>query len=187
MTPTRIELVLPPWKGDVLTAWPRSLIYFAESLSDINNFSIDIYKYQVLFLISFIFCNFTVPVRIKHTFYKKQKKTCSFYCRSAPRVGLEPTTLRLTAECSTIELSRITKACAFKTAYRLKDLQFLLQVSSPSWARTNNPSVNSRMLYHWAIEDHKGMCLQNRIQTKRPAVFTAGQLPELGSNQQPFG
>ena len=28
MTPTRIELVLPPWKGDVLTAWPRSLIKF---------------------------------------------------------------------------------------------------------------------------------------------------------------
>ena len=27
----------------------------------------------------------------------------------APRVGLEPTTTRLTAECSTIELSRITK------------------------------------------------------------------------------
>ena len=26
--------------------------------------------------------------------------------RSAPRVGLEPTTTRLTAECSTIELSR---------------------------------------------------------------------------------
>ena len=107
VTPTGIEPVLPPWKGDVLTAWPRSLIYFAESLSDTNNSSIDIYKYQVLFLISFIFCNFTVPVRIKHTFYKNQKKTCSFYCRSAPRVGLEPTTLRLTAECSTIELSRI--------------------------------------------------------------------------------
>ena len=26
MTPTGIEPVLPPWKGDVLTAWPRSLI-----------------------------------------------------------------------------------------------------------------------------------------------------------------
>ena len=31
---------------------------------------------------------------------------------SAPRVGLEPTTTRLTAECSTIELSRIT-VCRF--------------------------------------------------------------------------
>ena len=26
--------------------------------------------------------------------------------------------------------------------------------SSPSWARTNNPAVNSRVLYHWAIEDY---------------------------------
>ena len=26
MTPTGIEPVLPPWKGDVLTAWPRSRI-----------------------------------------------------------------------------------------------------------------------------------------------------------------
>ena len=52
VTPTGIEPVLPPWKGDVLTAWPWGL-----------------------------------------------KKT--------PRVGLEPTTTRLTAECSTIELSRI--------------------------------------------------------------------------------
>ena len=31
----------------------------------------------------------------------------SVFIRSAPRVGLEPTTTRLTAECSTIELSRI--------------------------------------------------------------------------------
>ena len=30
----------------------------------------------------------------------------------------------------------------------------LLHLSSPSWARTNNPSVNSRMLYHWAIEEY---------------------------------
>ena len=27
MTPTGIEPVLPPWKGDVLTAWPRSQIF----------------------------------------------------------------------------------------------------------------------------------------------------------------
>ena len=45
VTPTGIEPVLPPWKGDVLTAWPRS--------------------------------------------------------QKTPPVGLEPTTTRLTAECST--------------------------------------------------------------------------------------
>ena len=26
VTPTRIELVSPPWKGDVLTSWPRGLM-----------------------------------------------------------------------------------------------------------------------------------------------------------------
>ena len=31
---------------------------------------------------------------------------CNYKKRVAPRVGLEPTTLRLTAECSTIELPR---------------------------------------------------------------------------------
>ena len=41
----------------------------------------------------------------------KKKKT--------PRVGLEPTTSRLTAVRSTIELSRIIKVCTFKTSYRL--------------------------------------------------------------------
>ena len=34
----------------------------------------------------------------------------------APRVGLEPTTLRLTAECSTIELSRIIPRFRFPSA-----------------------------------------------------------------------
>ncbi len=33
---------------------------------------------------------------------------CNYKKRVAPRVGLEPTTLRLTAECSTIELPRNT-------------------------------------------------------------------------------
>ena len=33
---------------------------------------------------------------------------CNYKKRLAPRVGLEPTTLRLTAECSTIELPRNT-------------------------------------------------------------------------------
>ena len=46
------------------------------------------------------------------TMEPKKKKT--------PRVGLEPTTTRLTAECSTIELSRIIKKdYTFKTSYRL--------------------------------------------------------------------
>ena len=63
VTPTGIEPVLPPWKGDVLTAWPWSRVLSPLGVSNVSD-----------------------------------KKT--------PRVGLEPTTTRLTAECSTIELSR---------------------------------------------------------------------------------
>ena len=36
MTPTGIEPVLPPWKGDVLTAWPRSLFSFLDSLLQVS-------------------------------------------------------------------------------------------------------------------------------------------------------
>ena len=54
--------------------------------------------------------------------------------KKAPRVGLEPTTLRLTAECSTIELSRnifypafqqvffILEGYTFKTAYTITSI-----------------------------------------------------------------
>ena len=78
MTPTGIEPVLPPWKGDVLTAWPRSLILFL----------------------------------------------------------------------------------------------FLIWKNSPSRARTYNNSVNSRVLYHWAIEDHlrflcKCTCISGVAATER--------------------
>ena len=40
MTPTRFELVLPPWKGDVLTAWPWGQIWtslFSSLLSVTNS------------------------------------------------------------------------------------------------------------------------------------------------------
>ena len=47
---------------------------------------------------------------------------CGFY--QAPRVGLEPTTTRLTAECSTIELSRIIFH-TFKTAYQIPSSIYL--------------------------------------------------------------
>ena len=74
VTPTGIEPVLPPWKGDVLTAWPWGLI------------------------------------------------------RLAPRVGLEPTTPRLTAECSTIELSR--NNTWYTTAYSSSLTQIQVDVNT---------------------------------------------------------
>ncbi len=39
-----------------------------------------------------------------------------------PRVGLEPTTTRLTAECSTIELSRIIKGIYLQNHIQLKKI-----------------------------------------------------------------
>ena len=63
MTPTGIEPVLPPWKGDVLTAWPWSLMILP-------------------FPAAFVYLHLHLKIQ-------------------APQVGLEPTTLRLTAECST--------------------------------------------------------------------------------------
>ena len=73
MTPSRFELLLPPWKGDVLTAWPRGLISHLTAIATTENLS-------------------------------------------APQVGLEPTTSRLTAVRSTIELLR-NIICSFKTEH----------------------------------------------------------------------
>ena len=58
------------------------------------------------------------------TMEPKKKKT--------PRVGLEPTTTRLTAECSTIELSRIIKVCTFKTSYKSDLFFFVINQIKPS-------------------------------------------------------
>ena len=98
MTPTGIEPVLPPWKGDVLTAWPWSRVLSPLGVSNVSD-----------------------------------KKT--------PRVGLEPTTTRLTAECSTIELSRkiscfasyLRECCAFsEKSYKAKCEEILFIPSKPN-------------------------------------------------------
>ena len=63
--------------------------------------------------------------------------------------------------------------------------------SSPSRIRTNDPPVNSRMLYRWAIEDYtmfESLHLQNRIQQtlyhkifirSSPRSISIGQLNTL--------
>ena len=117
MTPAGIEPALPPWKGDVLTAWPWSRCDFVSQnrnsrtifLLDCETHS-DFFRYLSLFgsfspyvggweLIAFgnsnkMFHFYSVPM------------FCFAKIGTTPRVGLEPTTPRLTAECSTIELSR---------------------------------------------------------------------------------
>ena len=56
---------------------------------------------------------------------------------------------------------------------------FLMQKSSPSRARTYNPSVNSRVLYHWAIEDYFHQILSElwmhcTFKTTHWKIFTSG-------------
>ena len=67
------------------------------------------------FLIIFSHCEnrlqitiFFLQVQVKSFKYIKKPVNISLQVFKAPRVGLEPTTLRLTAECSAIELSRNT-------------------------------------------------------------------------------
>ena len=98
MTPTGFEPVLPPWKGDVLTAWPWSRVLSPLGVSNVSD-----------------------------------KKT--------PRVGLEPTTTRLTAECSTIELSRkvscfisyLRECCAFSKSYKAKCEEIIYSFKTEHW------------------------------------------------------
>ncbi len=60
--------------------------------------------------IHYIICR---PSIIHDTITSSKQKNCKLSYKKTPRVGLEPTTPRLTAVCSTIELSRNT--------YTLKD------------------------------------------------------------------
>ena len=46
------------------------------------------------------------PIYNQHRLRRCRRAQILRICANTPRVGLEPTTLRLTAECSTIELSR---------------------------------------------------------------------------------
>ena len=46
VTRTRIELMSPPWKGDVLTAWPTGLIY--KELNNFNNYLVLLVSYPRL-------------------------------------------------------------------------------------------------------------------------------------------
>ena len=61
---------------------------------------------------------------------------------------------RLTMEPCFFSLSLFVFFLSFLSSSPFLRTCFLMQKSSPSRARTYNPSVNSRVLYHWAIEDY---------------------------------
>ncbi len=99
VTRTGFEPVLPPWKGGVLTTWPTGQLTLIiwRRVRDLNPWD---------------------SVNRLHDF-----QSCSFghsdnSPRSmAPKVGLEPTTDRLTADCSTTELLRNNYVVSLATSY----------------------------------------------------------------------
>ena len=99
------------------------------------------------------------------TMEPKKKKT--------PRVGLEPTTTRLTAECSTIELSRIIKVCTFKTSYKSDLFSPLLTRLSP------RPISNSQL--HALLHFH--LCPIYLVVFKGSYFFRMGYLILRGASR----
>ena len=70
-------------------------------------------------------CETASPQKSPHRAAIKSYMNCKYLKSLAPRVGFEPTTLRLTAECSTIELPRNNTSRAFSLQQRLRrDVNF---------------------------------------------------------------
>jgi hypothetical protein len=82
MTPTGFEPVLPPWKGGVLTAWPRGQTGGEGGIWTL------------------------APLARSTPLAGAPLQPLEYFPSLAPQVGLEPTTDRLTADCSTTELLR---------------------------------------------------------------------------------
>ena len=68
--------------------------------------------------------------------------------QGAPRVGLEPTTLLLTAECSTIELSRNDNYRTLKTAHRKGKLQVHQELTRSSPRPISNSQLHALLRFH---------------------------------------
>ena len=85
MTPRGIEPLIQPWEGYVLTAWPWS------------------HRFKLVYLFQ----------NCLNIYAEAEFISLYIFYVSTPRVGLEPTTPRLTAVCSTIELSRNIHLVAF--------------------------------------------------------------------------
>ena len=114
-----------------------------------------------------------VPMRLRLTGFSS----------SAPRVGLEPTTTRLTAECSTIELSRnILEVCTFKTAYqRLLYLITFLSVCQELFYSLNQRFFKPDLLPDIGQADDRLVAVSSiRYRTSTPALSTSSSSRGLG-------
>ena len=117
VTPTRFELVIPPWKGGVLTTWPWR---------QCRNFSFRKIPER--------YGNSAGVVRLK--FFKRKEATTGF----GPVI-------------------RVLQTHALPLGY--------VAINSPSWTRTNDTAVNSRVLYRLSYEGiTKISALYNIIQSE---------------------
>jgi hypothetical protein len=96
MTPTGFEPVIPPWKGGVLTAWPRGLD---------NNSKNSSLMYEILTGGEQGIWTLETA-QTAYTISNRAPSATRTALQLAPQVGFEPTTDRLTADCSTTELLR---------------------------------------------------------------------------------
>ena len=96
-------------------------------------------------------CIFPIACRSKISFSRSQDDSKGIW---TPVTAVKGRCLnRLTMEPCFLSLSLFVSSCFFFPLPRPSHLFFNAK-KLPSRARTYNPSVNSRVLYHWAIEDY---------------------------------
>ena len=84
----------------------------------------------------------------------------------APRVGFEPTTLRLTAECSTTELSR-------NSSYNYFSITYLFGIWQPlTFPGSFPPSIISRLCLNQPVRNGKGCVPQTHHHQKFLKAFS---------------
>ena len=121
-----------------------------------------------------------------------------------PRVGFEPTTLRLTAECSTAELSRTTFIiintlhifckcffhflCTLKTTYKFKSLlhPFFLTLSYLLGYALDRLVTVSSVHYCTSTSALSKMCIRDSIYTIGGVIY-ALKVPLFNSRHKNFG
>jgi hypothetical protein len=129
MTPTGFEPVLPPWKGGVLTTWPRGL--FWRRRRDLNPRA-------------------GCPT---YTLSRGASSATWVLLHMAPQAGFEPATDRLTADSSTTELLRNNKASTYslhnlcpRLRKKIQEAARRVQLVAKSWSIAR--------LYHWATAEY---------------------------------
>ena len=100
-----------------------------------------------------------------YSFYKKFHRYYYLWNLTTPRVGFEPTTLRLTAECSTTELSR-------NSSYNYFSITYLFGIWQPlTFPGSFPPSIISRLCLNQPVRNGKGCVPQTHHHQKFLKAF----------------